>query len=214
MGKIEERPGQVSFLQAIKDFFRGYVDFKGRSTRAGYWWMRLILGVLGIIFFVVFLLNTLRKVLEIIPLDDIQNGANLSSAQTDQLSSLVFSMIVPIIIAGLVALALIVPNIALTVRRLRDAGLRGRAQLTLFLIYFVINIFVNNATTTTMLANGDFSANLIINPLPAVYSLVLFILTVLPTGTLATTHQTGIFAFFFKNKSFYQEQPQDEYPDF
>lgn len=48
MVKIEEK-GKVTFGQAFKDYFRGYVDFKGRTTRAGYWWMTLVLSIFGYI---------------------------------------------------------------------------------------------------------------------------------------------------------------------
>lgn len=49
MAKINEAPGQVSFGRAFKDFFIGYFDFKGRTTRAGYWWVTLILTILSFI---------------------------------------------------------------------------------------------------------------------------------------------------------------------
>ena len=52
MVKIEEK-GKVTFGQAFKDYFRGYVDFKGRTTRAGYWWMTLVLSILALIFYIV-----------------------------------------------------------------------------------------------------------------------------------------------------------------
>ena len=35
MNKVNES-GKVTFGQAWKDFWKGYVDFKGISTRAGY----------------------------------------------------------------------------------------------------------------------------------------------------------------------------------
>lgn len=35
---INEQPGKVTFLQAHIDYFKGFFDFKGRTTRAGYWW--------------------------------------------------------------------------------------------------------------------------------------------------------------------------------
>ena len=40
MNKINES-GKVTFGQAWKDFWKGYVDFKGISTRAGFWWAML-----------------------------------------------------------------------------------------------------------------------------------------------------------------------------
>ncbi|WP_461215409.1 DUF805 domain-containing protein [Lacticaseibacillus sp. GG6-2] len=35
----------VGFVPAQRDFWRGYLDFYGRTTRAGYWWVQLVLGV-------------------------------------------------------------------------------------------------------------------------------------------------------------------------
>lgn len=35
--KVNES-GKVTFLQAWKDLWKGYFDFKGISTRAGFWW--------------------------------------------------------------------------------------------------------------------------------------------------------------------------------
>ena len=36
MNKVNES-GKVTFGQAWKDFWKGYVDFKGTSARAGFW---------------------------------------------------------------------------------------------------------------------------------------------------------------------------------
>lgn len=42
MKRINQVPGEVTFARANKDFFTGFLDFRGRTTRAGYWWVRLI----------------------------------------------------------------------------------------------------------------------------------------------------------------------------
>ncbi|ALS00929.1 hypothetical protein ATZ33_05965 [Enterococcus silesiacus] len=55
MKKIHQIQGQVTFGKAIGDFFKGYFDFKGRTTRAGYWWVTLILTILTVICFIVLL---------------------------------------------------------------------------------------------------------------------------------------------------------------
>lgn len=55
MKSINQVPREVTFFQAIKDFFTGYVEFKGRTTRAGYWWVRLV----GIIISIAFLSMTI-----------------------------------------------------------------------------------------------------------------------------------------------------------
>ena len=38
-------------INAIKNFFKGYVDFSGRSTRADYWWIWLVNLILSIPFY-------------------------------------------------------------------------------------------------------------------------------------------------------------------
>ena len=48
MNKINES-GKVTFGQAWKDFWVGYFDFKGTSTRAGFWWGALIYAVCNFI---------------------------------------------------------------------------------------------------------------------------------------------------------------------
>lgn len=35
---VEPNPASVSFGEAIKLFFKNYVDFRGRSTKSEYWW--------------------------------------------------------------------------------------------------------------------------------------------------------------------------------
>lgn len=51
---LEER--KVTFLEAVKDYWKGYFDFRGRSKRSGYWWavlfrslVYLVLGLIGLI---------------------------------------------------------------------------------------------------------------------------------------------------------------------
>ena len=42
------RQGMVSFPDAVKRGFQGYVEFRGRSTRAEFWWWQLFLLITGI----------------------------------------------------------------------------------------------------------------------------------------------------------------------
>ena len=41
-------------INAIKNFFKGYVDFSGRSTRPDYWWIGLANIILAIPFDIVY----------------------------------------------------------------------------------------------------------------------------------------------------------------
>lgn len=41
-------------INAIKNFFKGYVDFSGRSTRPDYWWIWLANIILSIPFYMAY----------------------------------------------------------------------------------------------------------------------------------------------------------------
>jgi uncharacterized membrane protein YhaH (DUF805 family) len=80
----------MTFTGAISDAFSKYATFRGRSSRAAYWW---------------FYLFALIAVIAALVIDvAIGTGG---------------------IVYGLVALALFLPNLAVTVRRLHDSGHSG-----------------------------------------------------------------------------------------
>ena len=87
-------------INAYKNFFKGYVDFAGRSTRSDYWWIWLGNMILYIPFFFAYG-NAISN-----PQDE---GALIGLGGTA-------------IIYMVIGLALLLPGLALTVRRLRDAG--------------------------------------------------------------------------------------------
>lgn len=199
MGKIEER-GKVSLKTAWLDFFKGYFDFKGRSTRAGYWWVQLFLVILSIIFIAFLIWPFFSALLT------VSGNGELTAPDTEEmLKKLFLKALVPLVVGVIVALALLIPSLALTVRRNRDVGLRGRGQLVLWILYIILN----NATATniaTSFQGGAADLTASINPAQGIWTLCLFILSVLPTGVLATRSENPILAFFFKNKSFYEDK--------
>ena len=87
-------------INAYKNFFKGYVDFAGRSTRSDYWWVWLGNIILYIPFFLTY------------------GNALANSRNEGALISLGFIAIIYFIFG----LALFLPSLALMVRRLRDAG--------------------------------------------------------------------------------------------
>ena len=87
-------------IQAYKNFFKGYVDFTGRSTRSEYWWIWL------------------TNILLLIPLYSAYFNAIFSEGSEGAFLALGGLAIIYMIFG----LALILPMLALTVRRLRDAG--------------------------------------------------------------------------------------------
>lgn len=90
-------------IEAYKKFWKGYVDFEGRSTRSDYWFVYLV-NVL--ITFAYFLLQAVFGGLV---------------AVTDSSFLAVISLILLLIFFAY-SIAAFLPSIALTVRRLRDAG--------------------------------------------------------------------------------------------
>lgn len=96
----------ISFIPAVKRVFAKYARFDGRASRSEYWWWALATGVT---FTVLTILAT-----------GIGIATSTDGGQTPGVGS------VPIfIIIGLLGLALIVPNIAVTMRRLHDGNFTG-----------------------------------------------------------------------------------------
>jgi len=98
-------------INAYKSFFKGYVDFEGRSTRSEYWWVWL------------------TNILLLIPLYSAYFNAIFSEGSEGAFLALGGLAIVYMIFG----LALILPMLALTVRRLRDAGF----QWALIFVHFI-----------------------------------------------------------------------------
>jgi uncharacterized membrane protein YhaH (DUF805 family) len=84
-----------AFVEAIKICFNKYVDFQGRACRAEYWWWTLFAIIVSVVI----------EVLEGL-------GNSVSGTQ-------IFSIL------GLASLALVLPGIAVSVRRLHDLGKSG-----------------------------------------------------------------------------------------
>ena len=106
----------VTFQEAIQLFFSRYVDFQGRSRRSEYWWVALFNVI-------VFGVGTVLAM--------VLGGVNFETGEMGPLAYVVFGLL------GLYALGIIVPSIALFVRRLHDINQTGWIYLGLFLLGFV-----------------------------------------------------------------------------
>ena len=98
-------------INAYKNFFKGYVDFAGRSTRSDYWWVCLGNFILYIPFFLTY------------------GNALANSRNEGALITLGFIAIIYFIFG----LALFLPSLALMVRRLRDAGFHWALIFVIFI---------------------------------------------------------------------------------
>ena len=98
-------------INAYKNFFKGYVDFTGRSTRSEYWWIWLGNMILLVPFY-----SAYFKALA-----NPRNEAALMALGGIAIIYMIFG------------LALILPMLALTVRRLRDAGFHWALIFIIFI---------------------------------------------------------------------------------
>ena len=90
-------------IEAYKKFWKGYVDFKGRSTPSDYWFAYLANMLTVIAFYVLLAIF----------------GGIASATESSFLAVISFIILFIFFAFGIAA---ILPGIAVTVRRLRDAG--------------------------------------------------------------------------------------------
>lgn len=110
---------RCSPVVAVKRFFRKYVVFSGRASRAEYWWWALAYAVAWLVLIIVGVIAGLPGA--------TQNADGSSEPGPG---------FIPVgIIMLLVMLGCIVPSIALTVRRLHDADFSGLFYLLVLIPY-------------------------------------------------------------------------------
>lgn len=96
-------------INAYKNFFKNYAEFTGRSTRPDYWWVWLGNFILSIPFWIIYFYTVFLSAV----MDSVSDSAS-------EATFMVFGLVV--IIYVVFYLAILVPTLALSVRRLRDAG--------------------------------------------------------------------------------------------
>ena len=98
-------------INAYKSFFKGYVDFTGRSKRSEYWWIWLTNMILLVPFY----------------------SAYFKALANPRNESALVALGGIAIIYMIFGLALMLPMLALTVRRLRDAGFHWALIFIIFI---------------------------------------------------------------------------------
>ena len=88
-------------IRAYKNFFKGYADFTGRSTRSDFWWVWLMNSILFLPLYIFYFQMALKD-----------------SRETDPILGVAIISVYMIL-----AIVLFTPSLAVKVRRLRDAGL-------------------------------------------------------------------------------------------
>ena len=96
-------------INAYKNFFKNYAEFTGRSTRPDFWWVWLGNLILSIPFWIIYFYTVFLSTV----MDSVSDSAS-------EATFMVFGLVA--IIYAIFYLAILVPTLALSVRRLRDAG--------------------------------------------------------------------------------------------
>ena len=96
----------IGFIPAVKRAFQKYAAFEGRASRGEYWWWVLANAIVVLVFYGWAM-------------------AVIVTAAVAERTDFPPGAIFPLVILSLWALGTIVPNIAITIRRLHDAGYSG-----------------------------------------------------------------------------------------
>jgi uncharacterized membrane protein YhaH (DUF805 family) len=132
----------MSFIESIRTVLSKYADFNGRARRSEFWWYYLAAVIVVTVLYLVLIVPGLTAYATA-TLEAANAGSTTIPAMPGSLS-------VGYAVVGLVGLALLLPTLAVIVRRLHDTGKPG-AMAFLLLIPFVnfILLIVWGASTGT-----------------------------------------------------------------
>ncbi|KRG08178.1 DUF805 domain-containing protein [Staphylococcus sp. NAM3COL9] len=121
---------KVSFLQALKLFWKNYVNFKGRSRRSEYWYMTL--------WHMIFMIPAL--ILLVIGIIMLISGISSYTGEVTTIGGIL--IVISLIYLVIYALATLIPCWALLVRRFHDTGRKMLVPVIYFGVLIVTNIIV------------------------------------------------------------------------
>jgi uncharacterized membrane protein YhaH (DUF805 family) len=112
MGVPSEKGQFMTFGQAIASGFKNYVSWKGRATRAEYWWWALFTFIVTLPFSII---------------DNVSSREALQAAMAagDQSAALAAVFGPTFFLLFLVSLVILLPSLAVTIRRLHDIDRSG-----------------------------------------------------------------------------------------
>ena len=151
----------IGFGQALKNFFHGYVDFKGCATRAEYWWVVLPIMLVNVGAIII------GAVLITLAIIGLQYGTG-----TDGVVAAVFAA-VWIFLYIVAVFGLILPLIALVARRIHDCGFSAWVYYGPYLGWSVMSVLAR--------ISGDPMAILLMNMVNIAIFVWGLVLTLLPS---------------------------------
>lgn len=123
--EVAPLPG-ASIGDAVKRFFQRYAQFRGYASQSEYWWVQLFLVILQVIGYIMVIGPLMAAA---VATSEDPTVAESSAA------ALGAGTVVLALIFFVVFLALIIPSLSLSVRRLHDAGYSGWMVLLMFVPY-------------------------------------------------------------------------------
>lgn len=113
--------GKVGFVQACKDYWRGYVNFSGKTTRAGYWWAQLMIALIA--FAIALVVGVICAMV-----------SAMYATEDTEIIFVSFGFIAYVCVAIILLMATYLANLALITRRMNDLGLPFWLSLLLAII--------------------------------------------------------------------------------
>lgn len=125
----------AGFLTATKRFFKGYVVFRGRASRAEYWWAYL---AINLIMFVAVMIYVIGMVSTTATMSSSTMAGNEPQSPMPFILS-IFGWLAPLL---LFSLAILLPSYAAMWRRLQDAGFHGAFALLNLLGFGIVPLIM------------------------------------------------------------------------
>ena len=130
--------------------FKQYVDFKGRARRREFWWFTLINFIIAFILMIFMMVPMIKGMLNDPDMMEAINDAGIygSSALDDEYTMQMYSMMMhtpAFYVYCIYCLLILLPSLAVTVRRLHDTGRSGWWIIPLYVGSMLSNLanFIN-----------------------------------------------------------------------
>ena len=176
---INQREKQVTYGSAFSDYFRGFVDFTGYSTRAGHWFPFGTIYGATILIFIIFFGSVFSSFIGISSRASRSSNYLFSNAGSDILSTASNALIF-LIVMCIILFILAIPTTASFARRLRDVGFAAWGIVVTIVLFYILNIFT--IYIVTFLYDICF----------------IFVLMSLPPNCLETDKNDDFSKFFFR----------------
>ena len=127
----------ATFGQSVSRFFRSYARFSGRASRSEFWWATLFQSILGFVLGILLGIALIFGLMAVFAAAVQGDSAEVGPFGIPALAlDLAMAVGVPILLIFLLSLPLLLPSIAVTVRRLHDTNRSGWWYLLSLVLVF------------------------------------------------------------------------------